>query len=44
MIELESMGYWYTVEVIPEEGIIEVIPYYAETGEPQASFVFPLSE
>lgn len=44
VIELESMGYWYTVEVIPEEGIIEVIPYYAETGEPQVSFVFPLSE
>lgn len=39
---IESEGYWYTVEIIPEEGIIRVIPYYAETGEALDAYEFPL--
>ena len=43
VIELESMGYWYTAEIIPEISTIRITPYYAETGEAMASFDFPLS-
>ena len=43
VVELESMGYWYTLSIVPEEGIIRVTPYYAETGEALAPYEFPLA-
>ena len=43
VLELESKGYWYTVEVVPGDGIIRITPYYAETGEAMDCYEFPLS-
>ena len=41
-MDIESRGYWYTAEIVPEESVIRIVPYYAETGTPLDAYVFPL--